>query len=141
MSQIRYILLLLMSILVMTAAGQRYETLLFVKTDGTAIAFSSDGLVITYDDFAHALVANHDTTARIDLTEVDYMCFGDLETAVVPGDVNADGEVNIADVNAVISIALGGAADENTTTRADVNKDGEINIADINAVIAIILAQ
>ena len=141
MSQFRYIFLSLMSVLALTTAGQSFETLQFVKTDGTAIAFSSDGLVITYDDFARALVANHDTTAIIDLTEVDYMRFGDLENALVTGDVNADREVNIADVNAVISIVLGAVADENTSTRADVNKDGEINIADINAVIAIILAQ
>ncbi len=52
------------------------------------------------------------------------------------GDVNLDGEVNIADVNAVIDIILGGNGD---TTAADVNDDGEINIADVNAVIDIIL--
>ena len=56
----------------------------------------------------------------------------------VPGDVNGDGEVNIADVNAVISIILGG--DDDTDGRADVNNDTEINIADINAVITIILS-
>ena len=55
------------------------------------------------------------------------------------GDVNGDGEVNIADVNAVIDIIAGGAADADTRYRADVNGDGEVNIADINAVIDIIL--
>ena len=54
----------------------------------------------------------------------------------LPGDVNADFEVNIADVNAVISAILDG----NGLTTADVNGDGEINIADINAVIDIILS-
>ena len=53
----------------------------------------------------------------------------------VPGDVNGDREVNIADVNAVIDIILNGS--ENPS--GDVNDDGEINIADINAVIDIIL--
>ncbi|MBQ3731631.1 MAG: dockerin type I repeat-containing protein [Muribaculaceae bacterium] len=52
----------------------------------------------------------------------------------IPGDVNGDGEVNIADVNAVIDVILGGSS----TPRADVNSDGEINIADVNAVIDII---
>ena len=55
----------------------------------------------------------------------------------IPGDVNNDKEVNIADINALIDIILGGA--DNTEGRADVNKDGEVNIADINAVIDIIL--
>ena len=52
----------------------------------------------------------------------------------IPGDVNGDGEVNIADVNAVIDVILGGSSNP----RADVNSDGEINIADVNAVIDII---
>ena len=51
--------------------------------------------------------------------------------------MNNDKEVNIADINALIDIILGGA--DNTEGRADVNKDGEVNIADINTVIDIIL--
>jgi surface protein len=57
------------------------------------------------------------------------------KNAGLPGDVNGDLEVNIADVNAVIDIILNGS--ENPS--GDVNRDGEINIADINAVIDIIL--
>ncbi|MBQ7205068.1 MAG: C10 family peptidase [Muribaculaceae bacterium] len=53
---------------------------------------------------------------------------------IVAGDVNLDGETNIADVNAVIDIILGGASH----AEADVNGDGEINVADVNAVINII---
>ena len=59
-------------------------------------------------------------------------------SSFIPGDVNDDGEVNIADINAVIDIILGGMADDATRLRADVNEDGEINIADINAIIDII---
>ena len=51
------------------------------------------------------------------------------------GDVNNDGEVNIADVNAVISAILSDASNMN----CDVNSDGEINIADVNVIISIIL--
>ena len=53
----------------------------------------------------------------------------------VPGDVNGDGEVNIADVNAVIDMILSGK----TTPAGDVNKDNEVNIADVNALIDLIL--
>jgi hypothetical protein len=49
--------------------------------------------------------------------------------------VNGDGEVNIADINAVIDLILAG--DE--TGKGDVNGDGEVNIADVNAVIDLIL--
>ena len=55
------------------------------------------------------------------------------------GDVNGDGEVNIADVNALVDIIMGGQADADTLIRADVNEDSEINIADVNALIDIIL--
>ena len=65
---------------------------------------------------------------------MDYMCFGEVE-AHSSGDVNGDGEVNIADVNAIIDLILTGK----TTPLADVNCDGEVNIADVNAVIDIIL--
>ena len=56
--------------------------------------------------------------------------------ASIKGDVNNDGEVNIADVNAVINVILGGGG---SNTSGDVNADGEINIADVNAIIDIIL--
>ena len=55
------------------------------------------------------------------------------------GDVNNDGEVNIADVNCLIGIILGGP--NVYGARADVNDDTEVNIADVNAVIAIILGS
>ena len=56
---------------------------------------------------------------------------------VNPADVNGDNEVNIADVNALISIILSG----NASSVGDVNGDGEVNIADINAVIDHILKK
>ena len=51
------------------------------------------------------------------------------------GDINDDGEVNIADVNALIDGILSG----NRTGVMDVNEDGEVNIADVNALIHLIL--
>jgi len=54
-----------------------------------------------------------------------------------PGDVNGDGEVNIADVNALIDMILSG----NHSAAGDVNEDNEVNIADVNALIDMILKQ
>ena len=51
------------------------------------------------------------------------------------GDVNGDGEITVADVNALIEIVL----TDGSSPRADVNGDGEINVADVNALISIIL--
>ncbi len=53
------------------------------------------------------------------------------------GDVNGDGEVNIADINAVIDMILSGRFDP----KGDVNSDGEVNIADVNVLIDIILGN
>ena len=55
------------------------------------------------------------------------------------GDVNGDGEISIADVNAVIDIILGGNADAETMKRADVNVDAEVGVADVNSVIDLVL--
>ena len=60
---------------------------------------------------------------------------GETPQPGIPGDVNGDGEVNIADVNAIIDMILTGRND----VAGDVNGDGEVNIADVNAVIDIIL--
>lgn len=64
-----------------------------------------------------------------------------FENSWIKGDVNGDGEVNIADINAIVNIIQGHTYDDATMLRADVNQDGEINIADINAVLAIIMGS
>ena len=57
------------------------------------------------------------------------------------GDVNADGEINIADVNGLIDIILGGFANYDVLKRSDTNYDGEINIADINTIIDYLMGR
>ncbi|MBQ0069069.1 MAG: dockerin type I repeat-containing protein, partial [Bacteroidales bacterium] len=52
------------------------------------------------------------------------------------GDVNGDGVVDIADVNAAIDMILGL---QTATAVADVNDDGTVDVADMNAIINIIL--
>ena len=66
-------------------------------------------------------------------TYVDDVSFYYIDTI---GDVNGDGEVNIADINAVIDVIL----TNGDNMAADVNSDGEVNIADINAIINLILS-
>ena len=60
-----------------------------------------------------------------------------IPESVVPGDVNGDGEVNIADVNALIQVILTNGEGETW----DVNGDGEISVADINLLIDLILSS
>lgn len=55
----------------------------------------------------------------------------------IAGDVNQDGQVDIADVNAVINVMLG----KDSNPLADVTGDGNTDIADVNAVINIMLGK
>lgn len=57
--------------------------------------------------------------------------------AILPGDVNGDEEVTIADANIIIDAMLAGDYD----SLLDVNGDGEVSIADANAIIDIILSH
>lgn len=57
------------------------------------------------------------------------------------GDVNADGEITVADINAMIDVVLDGTEDNGLASRCDINADNEINIADINALIELIMQK
>jgi hypothetical protein len=57
-------------------------------------------------------------------------------TASIPGDVNGDGSVTIADVSALIDLLLGSGT---PSAGADVNVDGSVTIADVSALIDLLL--
>ena len=78
--------------------------------------------------FAYLTVATGSTTQYTDYSPV--MTY--IYRASQPGDVTGDGQVDIADVNAVINMMLGKAEPLPT---GDVTGDGSIDIADVNAII------
>ena len=84
-------------------------------------------------------VAYREAVVRFEFpgTYIDYKFMQGTKPDVLVGDVNQDGEVNIADVNALIDMILSA----NTDKVGDVNEDGEVNIADVNELINIILAN
>jgi uncharacterized lipoprotein YddW (UPF0748 family) len=77
-------------------------------------------------------------------TTTQYTDYCDIRTFVyhetLRGDVNADHEINIADINTIIDAILGSGA-QSGNSLSDVNGDGEINIADINILIDLILSN
>ena len=79
------------------------------------------------------IVQTSGTRVNID----DITIYGWTQETINPADVNRDGEVNIADINAVIGTILGEEVGEHIYP--DVNQDTEVNIADINCVITAIL--
>ena len=54
------------------------------------------------------------------------------------GDVDGDGEVNVSDVTALVSMILGNI-EQNAA--ADVNGDGAVDVSDVTALVSIILGQ
>ena len=94
-----------------------------------------DGYGTDHDKFASFIALCCCSQYDMGMLLVNSMAIEDLTPASLTGDVNGDGEVNIADVNAIIDMILNGTS----TPEADVNGDGEVNIADVNAIIDMIL--
>ena len=71
-------------------------------------------------------------------------CFGidnvRLTKPLEQGDVNADGQVNISDVTALINYVLNENASGINLDLADMNSDGDVNITDVTRLISIVLA-
>ena len=76
--------------------------------------------------------------ARLPSTVTETFTIPRLEGAHVTGDVTGDGQVDISDVNAIINIMLGKAAQN---AAGDVTNDGAVDIADVNGVINIMLGK
>ena len=88
--------------------------------------------MISVDDETAPIAQN----AAIMAVEDWYSCnkgSGDDET--VPGDVNGDGTVDVADISSVISAMAGDLSVSNS--KADVNGDGTVDVADISTIISI----
>ncbi len=112
-------------------------------TDPSSVIFGSSVFKVWVsnvdDDYStRTLHVPHGTAEAYLIDKHWYPYFGQIMEDIIKGDVNCDHEVNIADVNAVVNIILGG---DGTHTAPDVNRDGEVNIADINTVIEIILSK
>ena len=74
--------------------------------------------------------------------------FGELDPhhftvsiSILLGDVDGDGNVNIADVTALIDYLLSGDASSIVIENADCNADNEVDIADVTSLIDLILAK
>lgn len=115
-----------------------------VNTVVTGLEAGEWKLAIDVDNIAAGLTATPVTlnaTQSFSIPAGGYKVYykGDPAPQWLVGDVNGDGEVNIADVTRIIDVILGGEADTALLARADVNGDGEVNIGDVTKTIDLIL--
>jgi len=130
------IILMLIALVAICASAETYSYLKFTKTNGSTVTYSAEGLKLTYDN-TNVTVTNVDGTATIALADVQDMYFSNEAggSEFLPGDVDMDGSVNIADVTALIDYLLNGNGSSINVAAADINNDGEVNISDVTTLI------
>ncbi len=132
---------MLIALVAICASAETYSYLKFTKTNGTTVTCSVEGLKITYDN-TNVTVTNAEGTTTIALAEVRDMYFsndGSTTPVYQLGDVNMDGDVNIADVTALIDYLLNGDDSVIDLTAANVNEDNSLDISDVTHLIDMLL--
>lgn len=135
------IITMLIALVAICASAETYSYLKFTKTNGTTVTCSVEGLKITYDN-TNVTVTNAEGTTTIALAEVQDMYFsndGSTTPVYQLGDVNMDGDVNIADVTALIDYLLNGDDSVIDLTAANVNEDNSVDISDVTHLIDMLL--
>ena len=118
------------------------------QADGSAYMsaglYWSQPLRVTVEDGTLRLGIRKTTTVTNDWTLFDNFRLMYLGTGSLPGDVNCDGTISIADVTALVNIILGkdnGATPVYDHDAADVNEDKSVTIADVTALVNRILGK
>ena len=133
---------MLIALVAICASAETYSYLKFTKTNGTTVTCSVEGLKITYDN-TNVTVTNAEGTTTLALAEVKDMYFsndGSTTPVYQLGDVNMDGDVNIADVTALIDYLLNGDDIVIDLTAANVNEDNSVDISDVTHLIDMLLS-
>lgn len=132
---------MLIALVAICASAETYSYLKFTKTNGSTVTCSVEGLKITYDN-TNVTVTNAEGTTTLALAEVKDMYFsndGSTTPVYQLGDVNMDGDVNIADVTALIDYLLNGDDSVIDLTAANVNEDNSVDISDVTHLIDMLL--
>ena len=137
----RQLIILLLSIISICASADVYNFLNFVRNDGTTQQFAATGAKITFRDHK-AVITNGASENTVVLAGLKHLVFGNTEipSGDIRGDVNGDGVVDIADVNALVNVMLGNLKPSDLKNPY-VNDDDTVDISDVNAVIAILMAS
>ncbi|MBO4870579.1 MAG: hypothetical protein J5565_01180 [Muribaculaceae bacterium] len=136
--------------------GDGYSYFKFIKKEAgeqdAVIGAVSNGDFLVSNEFFNtelSLTANNGQAYRIPTGEytltvnLDAMelIIGAEQPEYPRGDVNGDGKVDVADVNAAINIILEMKQPSDYVGNADITGDGKVDVSDVNAIINIILTQ
>ena len=101
-----------------------------------------DYVSLTWDAYHAIRIAGGEYNLTVDLNEMKL--YIEAVPSFIKGDVNKDGNVNVADVTALISAILAGTTavetDHFNPAAADITGEGVTNIGDVTALIAYVLS-
>ena len=101
---------------------------------------SAKGQVLTLDSAQNLIVAGTtraDPSGFMDVLTLKYPS----QVQSVPGDINGDGVVNLADVEPFVAVMLGAPLDPSHVARADINADGVANGVDTQPFVSALLGS
>lgn len=98
-----------------------------------------DTLNISYDALPAGINSRRMEFSITDRANATTITFALVQDRGIMGDLNADGNIDVDDVNILINIILGNDDAAKYDGRADVNGDNTIDVDDVNALINIIL--
>lgn len=122
---------------------------IYLYSFGNAVITGNQGEILTLRYRGTATIDSTIVTLQpIILSDIDGRNMTSLESYeyMIPkralrGDVNLDGEVDVADVNIVVNIILGLDQASNYDGRADVDSNGYVDVGDVNELVNIILGK
>ena len=118
-----------------TYAEQAVEDNFFLNTAGSHFVKAANGTVNAFEAYAGNVTASDATMLQIVLDEN-----AEDAPSYTRGDVNNNGEVNIADVTVLIDYLLSGDATGIDLDAADTNLDTQVTIADVTRLIDYLLS-
>lgn len=135
----RIVLILIATLIGMSAWATNESFLNFVKKDGKVTQYVANGTKLTFSGKTINVNSNG-TASEVSMVGLHHLEFGkSVVPSVLMGDVNGDGTVDITDINALVNILLGTASPDDYKNPY-VNDDDVIDIVDVNIVISLIVS-